>query len=208
MIIDKIALLLLIIGGINWGAIGIFQFDIVAWIFGGQAAISEPRDLHARRNFRPLVHFPAVPRHERNGTHRHVTAARGRRRPLPFGGGRLRVSGGFLFGKLRRGALICSTRTVTSSSWPSLRRETAPHTSDSASSCGFEPENDSTSCRIHSSPEESAPSLMSTTRSPSPSEPVRRANDDSLRMPTGREGASTAAARPLCRTMESAAPAL
>ena len=39
MIIDKIALLLLIIGGINWGAIGIFQFDIVAWIFGGQAAI-------------------------------------------------------------------------------------------------------------------------------------------------------------------------
>ena len=39
MIIDKIALLLLIIGGINWGAIGIFQLDLVAWIFGGQAAI-------------------------------------------------------------------------------------------------------------------------------------------------------------------------
>lgn len=34
--IDKIALLLAIIGGINWGSIGIFQFDIVAWIFGGQ----------------------------------------------------------------------------------------------------------------------------------------------------------------------------
>lgn len=38
-IIDKIALILTIIGGINWGAIGIFSFDIVAWIFGGQDAI-------------------------------------------------------------------------------------------------------------------------------------------------------------------------
>ena len=37
-IIDRIALILLIIGGLNWGAIGIFQFDIVAWIFGGQSA--------------------------------------------------------------------------------------------------------------------------------------------------------------------------
>lgn len=37
--IDKIALILTIIGGINWGLIGIFQFDLVAWIFGGQSAI-------------------------------------------------------------------------------------------------------------------------------------------------------------------------
>lgn len=36
---DKIALLLVIIGAVNWGTIGIFAFDIVAWIFGGQAAI-------------------------------------------------------------------------------------------------------------------------------------------------------------------------
>ena len=28
-----------IIGALNWGAIGIFQLDLVAWIFGGQAAI-------------------------------------------------------------------------------------------------------------------------------------------------------------------------
>lgn len=34
--LNKIALTLCIIGGINWGAIGFFQFDIVAWIFGGQ----------------------------------------------------------------------------------------------------------------------------------------------------------------------------
>ena len=33
---DKIALILSIIGGLNWGSIGLFQFDIVAWIFGGQ----------------------------------------------------------------------------------------------------------------------------------------------------------------------------
>ncbi len=36
---DKIALTLLIIGGLNWGCVGIFQFDLVAWIFGGQTGI-------------------------------------------------------------------------------------------------------------------------------------------------------------------------
>ena len=36
---DKICLTLLIIGGLNWGSIGLFQFDLVAWLFGGQAAI-------------------------------------------------------------------------------------------------------------------------------------------------------------------------
>ena len=37
--LDKIALTLLVIGGINWGSVGIFQFDLVAWIFGGQTGI-------------------------------------------------------------------------------------------------------------------------------------------------------------------------
>ena len=37
--LDKIALILTIIGGINWGLIGIFQFDLVAWIFGGPEEI-------------------------------------------------------------------------------------------------------------------------------------------------------------------------
>ncbi len=36
--LDRIALILVIIGAINWGSIGLFQFDIVAWIFGGQGA--------------------------------------------------------------------------------------------------------------------------------------------------------------------------
>ena len=35
MIIDKIALILTIVGALNWGSIGLFQFDIVAWICGG-----------------------------------------------------------------------------------------------------------------------------------------------------------------------------
>ena len=37
--LDIIALILVIIGGTNWGAIGIFQFDLVAWVFGGQDAL-------------------------------------------------------------------------------------------------------------------------------------------------------------------------
>lgn len=37
--IDTLALILSVIGGINWGLVGIFQFDLVAWLFGGQDAI-------------------------------------------------------------------------------------------------------------------------------------------------------------------------
>ncbi len=36
---DTLALILSIIGSINWGLVGICQFDLVAWIFGGQDAI-------------------------------------------------------------------------------------------------------------------------------------------------------------------------
>ena len=36
---DKLALTLLIIGGLNWGLVGIFEFDLVAWLFGGQTSI-------------------------------------------------------------------------------------------------------------------------------------------------------------------------
>ncbi len=38
MILNRIALLLAIIGGINWGLIGVFQFDLIAFLFGGQTA--------------------------------------------------------------------------------------------------------------------------------------------------------------------------
>ena len=36
---DKIALVLLIVGGLNWGLVGIFSFDLVAWLFGGTGAL-------------------------------------------------------------------------------------------------------------------------------------------------------------------------
>ena len=36
---NVIAWILTIIGGINWGLIGLFRFDLVAWIFGGSTAI-------------------------------------------------------------------------------------------------------------------------------------------------------------------------
>ncbi|MFJ7726191.1 DUF378 domain-containing protein [Neobacillus sp. NPDC097160] len=37
-LIHRIALVLVIIGAINWGLIGLFRFDLVATIFGGQGA--------------------------------------------------------------------------------------------------------------------------------------------------------------------------
>ena len=39
-VIDKIALVLIIIGAINWGLIGIFEFDLVAAIFGQMSMVS------------------------------------------------------------------------------------------------------------------------------------------------------------------------
>ena len=39
-IIDKIALVLVIIGAINWGLIGIFNFNLVSTIFGDMTIIS------------------------------------------------------------------------------------------------------------------------------------------------------------------------
>ena len=38
-IVDRITLILVIIGALNWGSIGLFSFDLVAWLCGGQAAV-------------------------------------------------------------------------------------------------------------------------------------------------------------------------
>jgi len=37
--LNIVAMILVIIGAINWGLIGFFQFDLVADIFGGQSAV-------------------------------------------------------------------------------------------------------------------------------------------------------------------------
>lgn len=36
---DTIALILSVIGSLNWGLVGLFQFDLVAWLFGGQTSL-------------------------------------------------------------------------------------------------------------------------------------------------------------------------
>ncbi len=36
---DRLALILVIVGALNWGLIGLFQYDLVASLFGGQASL-------------------------------------------------------------------------------------------------------------------------------------------------------------------------
>lgn len=36
---DTLSLILIIIGALNWGLVGIFQFDLVAAIFGGMSGV-------------------------------------------------------------------------------------------------------------------------------------------------------------------------
>ena len=36
---DKLALTLAVVGALNWGSIGIFGFDAVGWLFGGQGSL-------------------------------------------------------------------------------------------------------------------------------------------------------------------------
>ena len=38
-VVSKIALVLVIIGALNWGLVGIFSFDLVAYLFGGMASL-------------------------------------------------------------------------------------------------------------------------------------------------------------------------
>ncbi len=37
--LSKLALIITIIGALNWGSIGLFQFDLVAWICGGAGSL-------------------------------------------------------------------------------------------------------------------------------------------------------------------------
>ena len=39
MVVDKIALALAVIGALNWGSIGLFQFDLVARVCGGPSTL-------------------------------------------------------------------------------------------------------------------------------------------------------------------------
>ena len=39
--LDIIAFILIIVGGLNWGLIGAFNFDLVAFLFGNMTALSK-----------------------------------------------------------------------------------------------------------------------------------------------------------------------
>lgn len=39
-VVDWIALVLVIVGGLNWALVGIFKFNLVAWIFGDMSVVS------------------------------------------------------------------------------------------------------------------------------------------------------------------------
>lgn len=39
MVFDRIALILAIIGALNWGSIGLFAFDFVSFLLGGQGSV-------------------------------------------------------------------------------------------------------------------------------------------------------------------------
>ena len=58
--LDRISLLLVIVGALNWGSIGLFRFDLVSWICGGQDSIFA-RIIYTLVAGGNLVHFPALP---------------------------------------------------------------------------------------------------------------------------------------------------
>lgn len=37
--LDRICLILTILGALNWGGLGLFEFDTVAWLFGGSGSL-------------------------------------------------------------------------------------------------------------------------------------------------------------------------
>jgi uncharacterized membrane protein YuzA (DUF378 family) len=37
--LDRLALILLIVGALNWGLVGLFKFDLVASLFGGEFSV-------------------------------------------------------------------------------------------------------------------------------------------------------------------------
>ena len=60
MVIDKIALTLSIIGALNWGSVGLFGFDCVAFLFGGQTGMLSRVIYTLVGSCRYLVHHDAV----------------------------------------------------------------------------------------------------------------------------------------------------
>lgn len=58
-VVYRIALVLVIIGAINWGLIGFFRFDLVAYLFGGQTAVLS-RWIYAFVGLAGLISLPIL----------------------------------------------------------------------------------------------------------------------------------------------------
>ena len=61
--LDRLALTLLIIGGINWGSVGLFQFDLVAFLCGGDETdeyVNDPGNLELWVVNSALIYDPAL----------------------------------------------------------------------------------------------------------------------------------------------------
>nr|WP_276563196.1 DUF378 domain-containing protein [Lysinibacillus xylanilyticus] len=82
-VVYRIALVLVIIGAINWGLIGFFRFDLVAYLFGGQTAVLS-RWIYALVGLAGLISLPIlvmrfgededlIPDHDLNYNHDHNT---------------------------------------------------------------------------------------------------------------------------------------
>ncbi len=59
MAIRRIALALAVIGCLNWGLVGLFSFDLVAFIFGGQTAVVS-RIVYALVGLAGIICIPAI----------------------------------------------------------------------------------------------------------------------------------------------------
>ena len=67
--INILTLVLVIVGGLNWGLVGLFGFDLVAAIFGAGSMLSQAR-LHPGRALGGLADRAAVFRHRFGRTRR------------------------------------------------------------------------------------------------------------------------------------------
>lgn len=71
----KICVILIIIGGINWGLIGLFSFDAVAWLLGGRRKFALPRGIY-RGWYRRAVRHSQPVRQRAAGAPGGITPAR------------------------------------------------------------------------------------------------------------------------------------
>jgi uncharacterized protein len=77
--LDGLARLLIVVGGLNWGLVGLFKFDLVAWICGGLdfgQTNAANRTIYVLVGIAALYELVALPaRFTKRGTSRgHLTA--------------------------------------------------------------------------------------------------------------------------------------